>query len=118
MSVTLILLPILVEVMKKTLFPSIVLFFFVITGGFLSGQDLPTRKIEDDSALRILLEAAWLKETPARAIGKKSEIHILPGGNRVEVRIESSSQNRDEFAVVLAREKNGAILGGRRVHGF
>jgi hypothetical protein len=64
--------------------------------------DLPTRRIEDDSSLRISLREGWLSEIPGRVLGKKSFIHTLPGGGRVEIRAEAAG--RDEFLVILARE--------------
>lgn len=92
-------------------------FLLMFAGGLLWAQnqaalrDLPTRIVEDDSALRIMLEASWLRDAPARVISKRSEIHTLPGGGQVQVRIESSGQNRDEFAIVLAREQDGVFTG-------
>ena len=96
--------------MNKLLFLPYLLVFLLIPGGLFS-QDLPTRKIEDDSSLRISLEASWLKEAPAMVIAKKPELYTLRGGSRIQVRVESSAQNRDEFAIVLAREQNGAYSG-------
>ena len=74
-------------------------------------QDLPTRRIEDDSSLRISLLDSWLRESPGRVLAKRPENHTLKSGSRVQVRVERSSQNRDEFAIVLAREQNGAYPG-------
>ena len=73
--------------------------------------DLPTRKIEDDSALRISLEASWFREVPGRVLAKKPELYTLRGGSRIQVRVETSPRNKDEFAVVLAREQNGTYPG-------
>ena len=92
-----------------------VIFFIIFGSGTVWAQargnqaDLPTHKIEDDSSLRISLEASWFKDIPARVIAKRPEIYTLRGGKRVQVRIETSLQNRDEFAIVLAREQNGAF---------
>ena len=98
--------------MNKPLFSSIVVSLFLIrTVGILSGQDLPTRQIEDDSALRINLENSWFKETPGTVLAKKPETHTLRGGSRIQVRVEASGQNRDEFAIVLAREQNNTYSG-------
>ena len=93
--------------------------FLSVPVGSLFGQalpreslaDLPTRKIEDDSPLRIALEASWFRETPGRVLAKRPELYTLRGGGRVQVRVETSSKNRDEFAIVLAREQDGAFSG-------
>jgi hypothetical protein len=87
------------------------LFFFIFPGGTLWSLDLPTRKIEDDSALRISLEKTWFRETPGTVLAKKPESYTLRGGSRIQVRVDSTGQNRDEFAIVLAREQNGAYSG-------
>ena len=83
----------------------------VLTALNICGQDLPTRKIEDDSTLRLSLDASWFKEIPSKVLVRRPEIYTVNGGTRVQVRIETSAQNRDEFAVVLAREQNGAFTG-------
>jgi hypothetical protein len=83
----------------------------LLFGEVLWGQDLPTRKIEDDSSLRLSLEASWFRDLPGRVLAKRPELHTLRGGARVEVRVEASGANRDEFAIVLAREENGAYPG-------
>jgi hypothetical protein len=72
--------------------------------------DLPTRRIEDDSSLRISLREGWLTEIPARVLAKKPLTHTLPGGGRVEVRAEAAG--RDEFLVILARELSGGERTG------
>ena len=71
---------------------------------------MPTRKIEDDSTLRISLMESWLLQTPGRVLAKRPELYTLRGGSRIQVRTETG-QNRDEFAIVLAREQNGAYPG-------
>jgi hypothetical protein len=86
-------------------------FFLILFGGTLWGQDLPTRKIEDDSSLRISLEASWFREIPGAVLAKKPEYYNLRGGSRVQVRVEASGQNREEFAIVLARGQNGLYAG-------
>ena len=86
-----------------------VLFYLLFfTAGILWG-DIPSNKIEDDSSLRISLEASWFRETPARVLAKRPETHTLRGGSRIQVRVETSARNQEEFAVVLAREQNGAF---------
>ena len=103
--------------MNKRAYILIFLFFLLfLPGGALwsqnqrVSQDLPTRRIEDDSSLRTALEASWFKESPAKVVSMRPEIHTLGGGSRIQVRIETG-QNREEFAVVLAREQNGAFPG-------
>jgi hypothetical protein len=98
--------------MKYSLFSARFLFClltFTFYGGTVDAQNLMTRKIEDDSPLRASLEASWLREIPGRVLAKQPEIHTLRGGSRVQVRIETSAQNRDEFAIVFAREQNNSF---------
>ena len=91
--------------------PIILLFLIFPATGNLFPQDLPTRQIEDDSPLRISLENSWFRETPGNVMAKKPEIHTLRGGSRIQVRVEAAGQNRDEFAIVLAREQNSSFSG-------
>jgi hypothetical protein len=72
--------------------------------GVLGAVDLPSAGIEDDSALRISLRDEWFLDTQDRVMAKRSQIHTLPGGGRVQVRAE---RNNEEFAVILARELSG-----------
>jgi len=88
--------------------------FFILSfifGEVLWSQDLPTRRIEDDSSLRISLMDSWLLQTPGAVLSKRPELYTLRGGSRIQVRTETSQQNRNEFAIVLAREQNGAYPG-------
>jgi hypothetical protein len=66
--------------------------------------DLPSARIEDDSALRISLRDEWFLDTQDRVLAKKTLLHTLPGGGRIQVR---TAQSADEFAVILARELTG-----------
>ncbi|MDR1956196.1 MAG: hypothetical protein LBQ30_05010 [Treponema sp.] len=75
---------------------------------FLSGLDLPTRKIEDDAALRSTLKEFWFTEASDRVLNERAFIHTLPGGSRIQVRAEAG---KDEFMIVLARERNGSFPG-------
>jgi len=95
--------------MNKLFLSSILLLSFVF-GQVLWGQDLPTRKIEDDSSLRVALMDTWFVQPPGVVLSKRSELYTLRGGSRIQVRTETG-QNRDEFAIVLAREQNGAYPG-------
>ena len=98
--------------MRKFIFPLLVVFFVLFTGGeTLWGQDVLTRRIQDDSTLRISLLDSWFREIPGRVLEKRPEYYTLRAGDRVQVRIETSAQNRDEFAIVIAREQNGAYSG-------
>ncbi|MDR2619355.1 MAG: hypothetical protein LBC62_10835 [Treponema sp.] len=76
----------------------------------LYALDLATKKIEDDSSLRISLKDAWFTETPARVLGRRSEYHTLKGGSRIQVRSEAG---KDEFMIILARELPGAAGNSR-----
>jgi hypothetical protein len=67
-------------------------------------RDLPTAGIEDDSSLRLSIRDEWFLAAPGQVLARKSQVHDLPGGGRVQVRSEA----RDgEFAVILARELTG-----------
>jgi hypothetical protein len=70
----------------------------------LAALDVPTGNIEDDSTLRISLRDEWLVDTQDRVLAKKSQVHTLPSGGRVQIRAET---NAEEFAVILARELTG-----------
>jgi hypothetical protein len=84
-----------------------------LLAGLLPGNpawclDLPSAKIQDDSSLRISLVQSWFKEAPPRTLANRSFIHTLPGGGRIQVRIEDGTR---EFGIVLARELNGTFPG-------
>lgn len=99
------LLPIPKSTMTKALTVLIALLLLAVPA---FGADLPTRSIRSDASLRSELRDAWFLEVPARVMGRQGVLRSLPGGGRVEVRIE---QGRDEFLVVLARERNGTFPG-------
>ena len=108
--------PILIMSMRKLFLPvnlfMVILFLAASPGvGGLWAQDVRTRNIEDDSFLRIALEPSWFRETPASVLAKPPEVHNLRGGGRVQVRVETSAHSPNEFAIVLAREQNGAFPG-------
>ena len=103
--------PILIVYMKKLIISSFFVLTLLITAGNAWSQDVLIRRIQDDSALRISLLDSWFREVPARVLGKSPEYYVLRGGSRVQVRVETSAQNRDEFAIVIAREQNGAYSG-------
>ncbi|MCL2008745.1 MAG: hypothetical protein FWG77_11750 [Treponema sp.] len=94
--------------MKKIFIILIFLFLFSLNG---IASDVPTRFIEDDSVLRISLLDSWFRESPGTVLSRPSEIHTLRNGTRIQVRVDSSGQNREEFAIVLAREQNGSFPG-------
>ncbi|MDR2783657.1 MAG: hypothetical protein LBB48_07465 [Treponema sp.] len=79
--------------------------FFAIS---LYAYDAPIAKIEDDSSLRAVLKQQWFLEAPNKALALKPLLCVLPGGGKIEVRIES---NKNEFGIVLARERNKAYPG-------
>jgi len=101
--------PILIVGMKKFIILLSIYFMFLVFAGSAWGQDVPTRQILDDSALRISLVDTWFKEVPARVLNKAPEYYTLRGGSRVQVRV--AAQNSEEFAIVIAREQNGAYTG-------
>jgi hypothetical protein len=78
--------------------------FFLGALAPLCPRDLSTAGIEDDSTLRLSIRDEWLLDTPDRVLAKKSLIHTLPGGGRIQVRTETIP---GEFAVILARELSG-----------
>jgi hypothetical protein len=82
------------------------LLLFLVPLFSLGALDLPIGQIEDDSSLRISLAQAWFSEAPGRVINNTAYIHTLPGGGRIQVRAEAG---RSEFAVILARERDGAF---------
>jgi hypothetical protein len=87
------------EKMKKySIFSVCCLFLYAVP---VFGQDLPLSKIVDDSSLRTSLKDTWLVESSVRVMSKPRELHTLPGGGRVELRMEAT---KDEFTVIFARE--------------
>jgi hypothetical protein len=70
----------------------------------LCGLDQPTRRIGDDSSLRISLKD-WFTEAPEQALRRRPEIRTLNGGGRVQIRAEGGE---NEFMLILARELTGA----------
>jgi hypothetical protein len=92
-------------------------FFFLFAGLMVlagpvplasQNRDLPSAQIQDDSSLRISLVQSWFREAAPRALNNRSFIHTLPGGGRIQIRIEDGAR---EFGIVLARELNGAFPG-------
>jgi hypothetical protein len=85
---------------------------FLLAGLFLRNAawclDVPSAKIQDDSSLRISLVQSWFKEAPLKTLANRPFIHTLPGGGRIQVRIEDGPR---EFGIVLARELNGTFPG-------
>ncbi|MDR2247243.1 MAG: hypothetical protein LBE17_11350 [Treponema sp.] len=80
----------------------------VLIGASAWGVDVPSAAIQDDASLRLSLVQTWFKEAPAKALANRSFIHTLPGGGRIQVRIEDGT---GEFGIVLARELNGMFPG-------
>ncbi|MDR0556658.1 MAG: hypothetical protein LBG43_02130 [Treponema sp.] len=79
--------------------------FFAIS---LSAYDTSVAKIADDSSLRTMLKERWFLEAPNRVIALKPLLYTLPAGGKIQVRVES---NKNEFGIVLARERNKAYPG-------
>ena len=100
-----------IEDMGKFSLHTLLFFLLIFAGETLWGLDLPTRKIEDDSSLRMALEASWFRDLPAKVLAMQPELHTLRSGTRIQVRVETAPRNPDEFAIVLAREQNGAFSG-------
>jgi hypothetical protein len=95
--------------MKKISPGPFLLGYFLLFSLFpLAALDLPTHKIEDDSALRVSLKDSWFTEVPGRVMARPAFIHTLPGGGRIQVRTEAAGE---EFMVILAREWNGSYPG-------
>lgn len=96
------------RLLAKGLFAAIIILFasFPLSGldSSVYKGDTPTRKIEDDSSLRLSLRDAWFTAIPSRVLSQKAQVYTLGGGGRIQVRVEAG---RDEFAVVLARELTG-----------
>ncbi|MDR2536137.1 MAG: hypothetical protein LBD29_08920 [Treponema sp.] len=94
----------------KFFYQKILLTGILILGCLLpiEGLDLPTKSIEDDSSLRLTLRSSWFTEAPDRVLNMKPFMHTLPGGGQIQVRAEPA---KDEFMVVLARERNGSYPG-------
>ncbi|MDR0719924.1 MAG: hypothetical protein LBF78_09835 [Treponema sp.] len=93
---------------KFSVFMATVLLFCGLSAP-LPALDLPTRKIEDDSDLRIELKDAWFTESPNRVLNRKSEYRTLKGGGRVQVRVQAE---KGEFMIILARELTGPSGAG------
>ncbi len=77
---------------------------FWVLGPVSASADLAVADIPDDSSLRAAILDSWFRAPPAEALSRKSERRLLDGGDTVEIRIE---QGKDEFMVVLARERDG-----------
>jgi hypothetical protein len=100
---------------RPRLFTALALVLAAALGEPLFGLDQPTRRIVDDSSLRILLKD-WFTEVPDRALRRRPEIRTLGGGGRVHVRAEEGG---DEFMLILARElTGGAGSRGRTFPGW
>jgi hypothetical protein len=86
--------------------PAFYMAVLLFTGSLapLCPRDLPSAGIEDDSSLRLSIRDGWFLAAPERVLAEKSRIHSLPGGGRIQVRVEATS---GEIAVILARELTG-----------
>jgi hypothetical protein len=86
-------------------------FSLLFLGLLLNGPGPLSAQIQDDSSLRISLVQSWFKEAASRTLANRPFIHTLPGGGRIQIRIEDGGR---EFGIVLARELNGAFPGWAR----
>jgi hypothetical protein len=77
------------------------------------GRDLPSVKIQDDSALRSAIAPLWFTAPPAQVLGYRPSVQTLPGGGRVQIRSEDGGS---EFLVILARELTDPA--GTRLYGI
>ncbi|MDR2069854.1 MAG: hypothetical protein LBP81_00345 [Treponema sp.] len=93
---------------KRLYAACLVLGLFGFPGTSAWSIDVPSVKIQDDSSLRLSLVQTWFKEIPSKVLSNRSFIHTLPGGGRIQVRIEDGPR---EFGIVLARELNGVFPG-------
>jgi hypothetical protein len=72
----------------------------------LAARDVPLRKIADDSGLRLKLKDSYFIDTPARVMARPPSTYMLPSGDEVQVRVETSSSR---FTVLLARKPADAF---------
>ena len=88
----------------------LVISVMLVVCGFVSSYalDVPTRKIEDDSSLRIAIKDSWFLEAPNKVLSQRPLTRTLAGGDKVQVRAEAG---KTEFVVILARERNNAYTG-------
>ncbi|MDR2808377.1 MAG: hypothetical protein LBB43_05135 [Spirochaetaceae bacterium] len=84
------------------------LFLTLLISIEVSALDLPTRKIEDDSSLRITILNSWLTGKIDQVLAQKPVTYTLSGGGRVQVRAEAGTNT---VRIILARERNGSYPG-------
>ena len=88
---------------------ALIAILLILITNFLYSQDVLSRRIEDDSYIRAGILDSYFRESPDRVLSRQGqrEIYNLRGGGQVQLRVETSQANREEFAIVLAREQNG-----------
>jgi hypothetical protein len=74
----------------------------------LGALDVALRHIPDDSSLRLELKGSYFTDTAARVMARRPLVRTLPGGDEVEVRVETSGTG---FTAVLARKAANAFPG-------
>jgi hypothetical protein len=74
----------------------------------LGALDVLLRHIPDDSSLRLELKDSYFTDTPARVTARQPLTRTLPGGDEVQVRVETSSTS---FTAVLARKAANTFPG-------
>ncbi len=94
--------------LKKSL-PVFFISVFCLATPPIFALDTPVAAIEDDSSVRAALRDQWFLEAPAKVLGMRPLVRVLPGGDKVQVRVDKG--NAAEFGIVLARELNGAYPG-------
>jgi hypothetical protein len=86
----------------------VVLFLALLSLPPLTARDVPLRQIADDSSLRLALKDSHFTAMADRVAAQRPEIRMLPGGDEVQVRIET---NATSFTVLLARKAANAFPG-------
>ena len=66
-----------------------ILSILISIGFSLSALDIPTRRIEDDSSLRVSFMESWFSEIPETVLNRRTEQYTLRGGSRIQVRSEA-----------------------------
>jgi hypothetical protein len=89
----------------RVFFAAVVLLLTILPLGAL---DVALRRIPDDSSLRQELKDSYFSDTAVRVMARQPFIRTLPGGDEVQVRVETSNTS---FTVVLARKAANMFPG-------
>ena len=90
-----------IEVDMSKIFTVLLVFTCILP---IFSLDLPVFSITDDSILRNRLLNTWFLETPHQVLSEYARIETLQTGERVQI---SVAEGREEFIVILARERMG-----------